>query len=169
MEEMRPQGQDGAPTLDDGVGVNGTGENGAGNGRAAHRYAGFWLRLVAVVIDGLVLWAVSVLTFDLIRRAQGIGPTDLSWVDIIEIAFGLAYYVVLTVMFGQTLGKMVVGIRVIPRQGGENRWGSILLRESIGKLVSTLLLMIGFLMAAFDREKRALHDRMAGTVVIKVR
>lgn len=137
--------------------------------REAYGYAGFWLRFLAAVIDGVVLWAVSALSFDLIRKAQGIGPMDFSWVDVAEIVVGLAYYVILTGVYGQTLGKMIVGIRVIPQGGGENRWGSILLRESVGKLLSALLLMSGFLMAAFDKKKRALHDRLAATVVIKVR
>ncbi|MFO7262520.1 MAG: hypothetical protein A6D91_09180 [Bacillaceae bacterium G1] len=160
MERMLPEEQvfGGEPTV--------TGE---GETQKTVRYAGFWLRFLAAVIDVIVLWSVSALSLDWIRKAQGIDPLEFSWVDAVEIAVGMVYYVVLTVVYGQTLGKMIVGIRVVPRHGGKNRWGAILLRESIGKLLSTLLLMIGYLMVAFDKEKRALHDRMASTVVVKVR
>lgn len=133
------------------------------------RYAGFWLRFVAAVLDGLVLWAISALSFDLIRKAQGMDPLGWSWVDAAELLAGFAYYVILTKVYGQTLGKMIVGIRVVPRHGGENGWGSIFLRETIGKFLSAVLLMIGYLMAAFDKRKRALHDRLAGTYVVKAR
>jgi uncharacterized RDD family membrane protein YckC len=142
--------------------------SGSGTG-AEYQYAGFWLRFLAAAIDGIVLWAASALTFDLIRKAQGIGRWDFSWVDIVEFIAEAAYFVILTVVYGQTLGKMVVGIRVIPQEGGANRWGAIILREVIGKFVSAIILLIGYLMAAFDSKKRAMHDRIAGTYVIKVR
>ena len=142
--------------------------HGSGTGME-HRYAGFWIRFLAMLIDGVVLWALSALTFDLIRKAQGIGPLDISWVDLVEIIVYLAYYIILTVVYGQTLGKMVVGIRVIPQEGGANRWGAIILREVIGKFVSAIILLFGYLMAAFDSKKRAMHDRIAGTYVVKVR
>jgi len=140
-----------------------------GSREERYRYAGFWLRFVAAVLDGIVLWAVSELSLNLIRKSQGIDPSSFSWVDGVEVLVGWAYFIILTKVFGQTLGKMIVGIRVIRRKGGENSWGNIILRETIGKFLSAVLLLIGYLMAAFDGKKRALHDRIAGTYVVKAR
>ena len=166
MDDIRPDWK----VYDRGVVETGAAETqDAYNTQKEYRYAGFWLRFLATFIDFIVLSAVSAVSFDLIRRAQGIDPMELSWVDIPELIVGVAYYVIMTVVYGQTLGKMIVGIKVIPQDGGDNTWGNILFREVVGKALSALILMIGFLMAGFDRKNRALHDRMAGTLVVKVR
>lgn len=131
-----------------------------------HEYAGFWIRLAAYILDGIVLACVSALLDALFGAKIFKSPL---WLDLTEKLIALAYYVVLTVIYGQTLGKMAVGIRVIRQDGKPNTWGAILLREIVGKPLSFLILGIGFLMIAFDRQKRALHDRLAKTYVVKVR
>jgi uncharacterized RDD family membrane protein YckC len=127
-------------------------------------YAGFWVRFAACFLDGIVLVAFSTLLTVLL----GINWNDktLSY-QFLEFIINISYFVVLTVFYGQTLGKMALGIRVIRQDGGPNTWGTILVRETIGKLVSAIIFLIGYVMAAFDSKKRALHDRIANTYVIK--
>jgi uncharacterized RDD family membrane protein YckC len=69
---------------------------------------------------------------------------------------------------GATVGKMVMGLRVVDEQGNRLSF----LRATgrfFAKYISAIILMIGFLMAAFTDRKRALHDIIAGTLVVKTR
>lgn len=128
-------------------------------------YAGFWIRFVAVIIDGIVLQIVfSILNVMLGYNAME-PPTAVSS---LESVLSCIYYVAMTVALGQTLGKMAVGIKVIRDDGSQNGVLRMILREVVGKFVSGIILCIGFMMAGWDREKRALHDMIAGTRVVKV-
>lgn len=129
-----------------------------------YRYAGFWIRFVASFLDGIVMFAFQYLIY-FIAGVDLMEPPAL--LNLALTLVSIAYYVIMTVMLGQTLGKMALGIRVVRKDGGPNGWGWILLRETVGKLVSALILMIGYIMAGFDSKKRALHDRMSGTYVVK--
>ena len=80
----------------------------------------------------------------------------------------LAYYVIFTGSCGQTLGKMALRIKVIRKDGGDLGYGGAALRETIGKFVSGIILGIGYLMVAFDERKQGLHDKIAGSYVIKL-
>jgi uncharacterized RDD family membrane protein YckC len=129
-------------------------------------YAGFWIRFAAALIDGLALQAVMWV----IRLVAGVDLLHPPfWLTLIGYAISWSYATILTVKFGQTLGKMIVGVRVVRQDGRPLGWGQVLLRETLGKIVSALLLLIGYIMAGFDSKKRALHDRMASTYVIKVK
>lgn len=132
-------------------------------------YAGFWLRFWATILDSLVLLAISYLLFDPLRKIMGVEKDMYSLVDLLDTIAGFVYYIVLTVKYGQTLGKMVAGIEVIHQEGEELTWGKVMYREIIGKIVSCLGLFIGYLAVAFDSKKRAWHDRMAKTYVVKRR
>lgn len=129
------------------------------------RYAGFWIRLLAYILDSLVLLAVN----RILTAVPALnGPEAFLGFNYPELLINLAYFVVLTAVYGQTLGKMALGIKVVSSDGSPSGWGPILLRETIGKFLSAMLLLIGYLMAAFDWKKRALHDRIAETYVVRV-
>jgi uncharacterized RDD family membrane protein YckC len=128
-----------------------------------HKYAGFWIRFIASLIDGILLTAV---TYLLGFRSS----TDLfSFSELFQNLLGLVYFIILTVLYGQTLGKMICGIKVVRTDEKPNSWGSIILRETIGKLVSGIVLLLGFIWAAFDKRKQGWHDKMANTYVVKTR
>lgn len=162
--------------------------------------AGFWIRFVAIFIDGIIfsilLLGLSMVVMALMGQSfmefmmvTGSGPigdtqvqtmaarmsTDISTTILtlngLYLLLAILYFVVPTGRSGQTLGKRVCGIRVIRSKGelGSIGFGRALLREIIGKWLSTLFFCIGYLMAAFHRQKRALHDLVAGTYVIKSR
>ena len=82
---------------------------------------------------------------------------------LIPLAAVLAYYVGTTTVWGHTLGKAALGIRVLGPDGAPPGIGRALVRETLGKFLSTIF-WIGFLMAA-GKQKRGLHDRISGTEV----
>jgi uncharacterized RDD family membrane protein YckC len=136
-------------------------------------YAGFWIRVGASLIDSLFLLGVSYLIFNPIRRAMGYGPEMLSPVDYMEMVVNFLYMILLTWWTGQTLGKMLLGIRVVSARQGDRRkqltLGQVLLREVIGKLLSAIVLGLGYLWVAWNPKKQGWHDLIAKTYVIHER
>jgi uncharacterized RDD family membrane protein YckC len=132
-----------------------------------HLYAGFWRRLAAYLIDGLLLGTVQAILTIMVRA---IAPDDLrAQLNVVPVSILLAwaYYALMESSPAQaTVGKIAVGIYVTDREGDpvDFRRASI---RFWAKLISTLTLMIGWLMAAFPPRKRALHDYLAGTLVIR--
>lgn len=66
---------------------------------------------------------------------------------------------------GTTVGKMLFGLRVVRTDGSNPGFGTMLMREWIGKTVSYLFFGLGFWWAVWDKDRQALHDKFAGTVV----
>ncbi|PTQ55827.1 MAG: hypothetical protein BSOLF_1442 [Candidatus Carbobacillus altaicus] len=122
------------------------------------RYAGFWVRLFAYIIDWYVVSAADKIFFTLIF------PNTFTMV-FLWLLLILSYFVLMTVVFGQTLGKMVMGIRVEMSDGKERSFGAVVLRETIGRAASLIFFGFGYWMIVFDKKKRAMHDRIAETVV----
>jgi uncharacterized RDD family membrane protein YckC len=71
-------------------------------------------------------------------------------------------------MYGATPGKMALGLKIVRPDGGPISAGRAVGRY-FAEILSALTLMIGYMMAGWDSEKRALHDRIADTRVIKTR
>ena len=136
------------------------------------KYAGFWIRWVANIIDGFVLGTL----FLLVSIFQVIfvhAPSDLAQEIIqgivsmvVKVVLTWVYFVWMTDVYGATLGKKAVGVMVTAEDGTKLPIGRIILRETIGKWVSAIILMIGFIMAGFTKKKQALHDKMAKSVVV---
>jgi uncharacterized RDD family membrane protein YckC len=134
----------------------------------AARPAGFWIRAVAALID-FVLFAVVQLSFGLIGGRLG-GP-DLESTAAFKplilgftVVFAGAYTTVLHALGGQTIGKMIVGVRVVVGDGDPPPLGTALLRY-VAYFASAAPVTLGFVMAALRHDKRALHDLLAGTRV----
>jgi uncharacterized RDD family membrane protein YckC len=129
-------------------------------GRSSGPRAGFWRRVAAVLIDGLILGV-------------------LYGVLLVVVDYGIAYllYIVANYTYytlleggesGQTVGKRALGIRVIDfRAGGPIGYGRGLLRN-IAKLLSGLVFGLGYLWMLWDSEKQTWHDKLATTVVVPV-
>jgi len=145
-------------------------------------YAGFWIRFVAIFIDGIVLSLVFVPTFMLfympengfLELAQNPNDFDalityyssLAGFSIMEFIISLLYFSIMqSAMYQATLGKMAVGIIVVDENGNKMKFGRAVGRN-LAKIVSGIILNIGYLIAAFDSRKQALHDKIAGTFVI---
>ncbi|HTW94542.1 MAG TPA: RDD family protein [Tepidisphaeraceae bacterium] len=146
------------------------------------RYAGFWLRVVAVFID----WIVLMIPGSMIVRntflwpnfrlpAPGsTAPPIIPTLTPASSAAGLTMLVAAWLYFALmessalqgTLGKLALGLKVTDMQGQRISFGRATGRY-FGKFVSGLILYIGFLMAAFTARKQALHDLMAETLVVR--
>lgn len=128
-------------------------------GRGSGPRAGFWRRFAAVFVDGVIL---AVISFILEAVLHSVG-------SILALLVGLAYFSLLEGgPRGQTIGKSALGIRVIsladgapigyPR--GAIRW--------IGRIVSEIVIFLGYLWMLWDRESQCWHDKFAGSIVVPV-
>ena len=148
-------------------------------------YASWGQRALATLLDGLILLIPVLLLQMLIRGAFGsysyIG-TILSSAVIGSLAAGYNFYF-LTQSGGQTPGKKVLKIKVVPEAGGVLAQDIIIKREVLAKLVPTVAsslipvlgglaalvyFLIAYLMPLWDAKKQTLMDRFAGTVVVPV-
>ena len=86
---------------------------------------------------------------------------------VLVVLVHFAYHVFLVGVKGQTLGKMALGIQVVNADGNTPGFGRALLREVPGKLISRLPLYLGYFWAGWDPHKRAWHDHISGTFVVR--
>ena len=131
------------------------------------RPAGFWIRALAALLDFLVFLLVQ-FSFGLIGgRVWGPDvastPTFRPIVVLFTVVFAGAYSTLLLALSGQTIGKMLVGVRVVVGEEPPSI-GAALLRF-IGYFASLGTLTLGYVMAGLRQDKRALHDLIAGTRV----
>ncbi len=135
--------------------------------------APFALRCGAMLVDYTIL--VSMIAFaTLLARLFGggarlAGNTALALGYLAAAAASVLNFVVLSGLTGRTLGKWVTGLHIEERSGAPLSFGRAALRHLLGYPLSLITLGIGFLVAAFDSEGRALHDRIAGTIVVRDR
>lgn len=129
-------------------------------------------RLAAVFIDYLILFGIDAAVVYFTLRIAGLSMQELTALPLAPmVAFlGLlkvSYFCVFTAVGGQTIGKMAVGTCVVSDNGEPLDPTQALRRTSAG-IVSFLLLGLGFIPALFG-DNRALHDRLAGTRVVRLR
>lgn len=113
------------------------------------RRAGFWRRFLAAVLD----WVLLCLLIPLI------GP--------FFIPLAIFYFVAMWTWKGTTIGSLVLGMKVIRTDGRPVNFAVALVR-CLSSIFSALVLFLGFLWAAWDREKQTWHDKIAGTVVVRM-
>ena len=136
------------------------------------RYAGFWLRLGAIFLDSIIL-AVANFGLALIvglsmgqalgTEQRGLGLTVVLMA--IQLGTGISYETILIGKYGATLGKMAYKIYVVTAEGGRVSYLRACGRY-FARVLSAFTLLIGYIMAAFDPEKRTLHDRICNTRVV---
>jgi uncharacterized RDD family membrane protein YckC len=127
-------------------------------------YAGFWIRVAAYFIDAILLWIVNVpiglLLIDDFSFTQPSLPFQL-----FSLALGIVYFTAMESSSLQaTLGKMAVRIKVGNISGEQISFPNALGRY-FGKILSGLILCIGFMMVGWDSKKQGLHDKLADTYV----
>jgi uncharacterized RDD family membrane protein YckC len=148
---------------------------------ATFRYAGFWIRFLARFIDGMILGLAGLIIRLPLVIMLGIGMgrgsvfsmtpglsavTGISF--LLNLVLGVIYEVYFVSTRGATPGKMALGLKIIRADGSPVDAG-LALGRYVAYIISGLLLCIGYIMAAFDSQKRALHDRICETRVIYVR
>ena len=132
-------------------------------------YAGFWTRFVAYLIDMIVIYAIASLlntfSFGLLNKQLDfpiLGEESLSYVIVM-----FTYFIAMTYFFSQTLGKMIMKIKVETNKGDKLGLMDIVYRELVGRLLTIFLVYIPYLAVVFTNKKKGLHDYIADTVVVK--
>jgi uncharacterized RDD family membrane protein YckC len=130
---------------------------------AALHPAGFWIRAGALLIDVVCVMAAE-MAFGFFMWALAEDRLAAAGSRAFRFLASPCYFVFLHWARGQTFGKMAFHIRVVSREGGPLSFGQAALRH-LGSWLSAAILGIGYLVAAFRADKRALHDLIAGTRV----
>jgi uncharacterized RDD family membrane protein YckC len=153
-------------------------------------YAGFGQRLVAIIIDSIIIGVVQSFVFIPILAAMGLGfasgaeNMDMSDPDqaagmigtimasmgaiwILAMVIQVLYFTFMESSKTQaTIGKMALGLKVTDLEGNKLDFSKALIRN-LCRLISNFTMLIGYIIAAFTEKKQALHDMIAGTLVLK--
>jgi len=141
-------------------------------------YAGFWIRFGAYLIDAILLGIIGAIIGGIFGAGLGAAasasadPGDFMGggsilLNLVSLIIGIGYFAGMESSSWQaTLGKKALGLVVTNSEGGR-----ISLLNGVGryfaKILSALILLIGFIMVAFTDKKQGLHDMLAGTLVLK--
>ena len=133
-------------------------------GTPADVYSGFWTRAGAKLVDCVVLWAAAYV-FGLLSELQG-EAAETVFVGIMPVLLWICYSVSFVGSYGATPGKMAFGIKVV-RPDGETIGYWRAFGRFWAECFSLIIFCVGYMMAAPDKEKRALHDRICDTRVVR--
>ena len=130
------------------------------------KYAGFWRRFIALFIDVIIFNILLSLLIGILQVTMQPGLTGINFLA----PLGLLYFVYAAIFesssWQATPGKRILSLKIVDYEG--NAVGFLrAFGRNVGKIVSTIILWIGFVMAAFTSRKQALHDMMAGCLVIR--
>ncbi|HKQ38291.1 MAG TPA: RDD family protein [Verrucomicrobiae bacterium] len=141
-------------------------------------YAGFWIRFLAKLIDELIIGVVVgfPLSIFIVRAAMSASNPLQSVISFMldpkmQLIFTLSIFLYSSLFlgkFGATPGKMALGLRVVTPDGSPIGFGRAFGR-SAAEIVSRWICLIGYIIVAFDVQKRGLHDHIANTRVIRTR
>ena len=136
-------------------------------------YAGFWLRVVASFIDGFILnlvYAVVAFVFFwfVIKNNPQLSSSLQTVTGILYPVIWILYFSFMESHGGATFGKKIIGIKVLNVNGEPVSFLKSVGRN-LAKIISVMILMIGFLMAGFTKKKQGLHDMITGSIVVKSR
>ncbi len=127
-------------------------------------YAGFWRRVAAALIDGLLVGIVSWIVTAIF---SGISDGAEATAQILVFVAAYGYYAGMeSSSYQATVGKIALGIQVTDLNGNRISFGRALGRN-LAEILSALILLIGYIMVAFTAKKQGLHDMIAGTLVVK--
>lgn len=133
--------------------------------------APFLLRCGAMLIDYILLVSIPVISLLLGRFFEYDGTkllnseiSNAGWLVMVLVA--LTNFVILPMFTGKSIGKFLTGLRIVKTDGNAASAATLFARHLIGYPLSILSLGIGFLFAVLNQKGRALHDFIAGTVVV---
>lgn len=140
-------------------------------------FPGFWYRVAGKIIDGVITGMFSVLIQSILMPTMDLqmmeSQEDFIFFTIymvvnmlVSILIPLSYTTFFLGKYGATPGKMALGMKVIMADGRQITYSRACLRY-FAEMLSSMILMIGYLMAAWDEEVRTLHDRLCDTRVVK--
>lgn len=131
--------------------------------------AGFWLRVWAYLIDLIVIGSITRLIVKPVFKVLDISLVEGSMfapISILSAIVFYGYFVLMTKFFSQTIGKMILGIKVIDLKGRRPTWGTVIFRELIGRFISSTIFIL-YIVVAFTTNKQGIHDLFADTTVVQ--
>ena len=153
-------------------------------------YAGFWIRFLATIIDGIIIGVPLLIIFLVVNGSaistytncvqsashstpyaitcQGLFPgSSVAYFELFAFAVEALYFVILWSQFGGTLGQRMLGLHVVDAATGTNIGIGRAIGRFVGYVISAALLDIGLIWAAFDPRKQGWHDKIASTFVVR--
>lgn len=145
-------------------------------------YAGFWIRLLAWIVDqvivavglgvlggvvGIISGVVTALTMPGHHLSQGSSTVLQVASSVLSLILTYLYFILMTKKYQATLGKRLCGLAVVRLDGAALDWNTVLARELVGRLLNGLTLNIGYLIVVFTKRKQGLHDFIAKTAVVR--
>ena len=132
------------------------------------KYGGFWIRVVAYIIDAIILGIIGVIV-DVIFRANPNDPSSPGYniAAVLQLVTSIAYFAGLWTYWGATLGQRLLKLRVVDANTLQPiGFGKAIVRW-LGLAVSFLVCFIGVIWVAFDGRKQGWMDKIAGTLVLQ--
>ncbi len=136
----------------------------APEGVSAMEIASLGQRFAAFLVD----FAISVLV-GVVGTLIGSSMGDAG--SIVSFIASIGYWIVVIVMVatrGQSPGKIALNIKIVKVDGNQVGFGTALIREVIGKFISSLIILLGYIWILFDGKRQGWHDKIASTYVVKV-
>ena len=132
-------------------------------------YAGFWQRFIAFIIDLIVVFSITGL-FNTVTLNYLNVEIKLFLISEFTLSFVIVlftYFILMTYFFSQTLGKVIMKIKVETNKGEKLSWSDVIYRETVGRILTIVLFNIPYLFVSILPKKKGLHDYIADTVVVK--
>jgi uncharacterized RDD family membrane protein YckC len=149
-----------------------------------YKYAGFWRRFIAYIIDGFIISIVFIILAFIggiaffagtMSSGNNVWIAEMNnpermvyltlWFWLFSTLINIAYFTYFHGSTGRTPGKMLLSLQVVSVEGNQISFGTAFLR-SAGYLVSSIVFCMGYIWIMFDNKKQGWHDKIAGTVVI---
>lgn len=139
-----------------------------------YEYAGFWVRMLASVIDAVLFMLFYVPVVLVLITVGVLDPmhfdsynTGYTWFDVVSNLVFFALYVGLWVKFAGTPGKRLLGLKILDDKTGNHLTIGQAVIRYLGYIPAIFVFCIGLIWVAFDKKKQGWHDKMAKSVVVK--
>jgi uncharacterized RDD family membrane protein YckC len=137
----------------------------------AASYGGFWIRVLAYIVDAIILGIVGgIVSVPLgvdLRDVTSMSEANARTSNVIDLLFSFLYFSLLWSYMGASLGQRLLGLRVVDATTGQPiSFGKAALRW-LGLVLSFAVCAIGVIWVAFDSRKQGWMDKIAGTVVLR--
>jgi len=125
--------------------------------------AGFWIRVLAFIIDSVILAVINLLVNAVLNQSTT-GRTGIQ--TLLGIIYFTYFWSASSLWPGQTVGDKLLNLRVIKTDGSDLSIVQAFIRY-VGLFISFIVILIGVIWVAFDPNKQGWHDKIAGTYVVK--
>jgi len=130
-----------------------------------YQKASFWRRLGASLLDGIIVGIAGAILGVIVGM---MGTTSASIINGLSMIASIGYYLATYMnMQGRTIGKKILNIQVIKKDGTPMTDPfTIIVRDVVGKFISSIVLLLGYIWMLFDKNSQTWHDKIAGTYVV---